>query len=336
MTDIAKAFAAGMGRFWRDEFGVDAAISGVSAASTGARRANVIFDLDEGSGPRRLVATIMPAGQLALNPIEIEAHVRRLVRSHGVAVPEVIAVSGDSGYVGGPFFVSAFVAGESIPRRVLRLAESSGNGPQIVRSIGLSLARLHSIDPALAPEGVLGSEPRDPGRDAVREAALAIEAMQPVRPALVWALEWLRANRPAPPERLTMVHTDVRNGNVLVSEDGLQAILDWEGLRRFGDPMQDLAWTAVRAWRFRNDSLEIGGLADRSALVDGYVEGGGTFDAERFHWWKVSMTLWWALGMHGQAMAHIDGTFSHIVMAASGRRVPEMEWDLLMLTKPTT
>ena len=48
------------------------------------------------------------------------------------------------------------------------------------------------------------------------------------------------------------------------------------------------------------------------------------------------MTLWWALGMHGQAMAHIDGTFSHIVMAASGRRVPEMEWDLLMLTEPTT
>ena len=56
MTDIAKAFAAGMGRFWRDEFGVDAAISGVLAASTGARPANVIFDLDEGSGPRRLVA----------------------------------------------------------------------------------------------------------------------------------------------------------------------------------------------------------------------------------------------------------------------------------------
>ena len=45
MTDIAKAFAAGMGRFWRDEFGVDAAISGVSAASTGARPANLIFDL---------------------------------------------------------------------------------------------------------------------------------------------------------------------------------------------------------------------------------------------------------------------------------------------------
>jgi len=44
--------------------------------------------------------------------------------------------------------------------------------------------------------------------------------------------------------------------------------------------------------------------------------------------------LKWGLGLAAQAAGHLDGTFRSIVMAASGRRVPEMEWDLLMLTDP--
>ena len=45
-------------------------------------------------------------------------------------------------------------------------------------------------------------------------------------------------------------------------------------------------------------------------------------------------TLRWGLGLAGQAAAHLDGRFSTVVMAASGRRVPELEWDLLMLLRP--
>jgi len=44
--------------------------------------------------------------------------------------------------------------------------------------------------------------------------------------------------------------------------------------------------------------------------------------------------LRWGLGLAGQADAHLDGRFPSVVMAASGRRVPELEWDLLMLLRP--
>jgi aminoglycoside phosphotransferase (APT) family kinase protein len=324
----------GLQRFYEDRYGEGVEIIEVISASAGARRANLIFTLRRDGADERFVATVMPEGQIQLNSIEVEAAVRRLVRSHGVRVPEVAEVSTDASYLGGPFFVSAFVEGVTIPRHILRLAESQGIGGQIVEDIGSSLALLHRIDPAAAPDGLLGDRPHDPGRAAIEEARGVIEAMSPVRPALVWALEWMEANLPAHTASC-MVHTDVRNGNIMVSERGLEAILDWEGTRKFGDPMQDLAWTAVRSWRFRNDSLEIGGLAGRDSLRRGYEAAGGEFDEERFNWWKVAMTMWWALGLHGQAMAHIDGQFSHIVMAASGRRVPELEWDLLMLTRPT-
>ena len=39
------------------------------------------------------------------------------------------------------------------------------------------------------------------------------------------------------------------------------------------------------------------------------------------------------LGLAGQAAAHLDGSVPSIVMAASGRRVAELEYDLLMLIR---
>jgi hypothetical protein len=43
--------------------------------------------------------------------------------------------------------------------------------------------------------------------------------------------------------------------------------------------------------------------------------------------------LRWAAGLASQAMAYLDGRVPSIVMAASGRRVSELEWDLLMLIR---
>ena len=111
-------------------------------------------------------------------------------------------------------------------------------------------------------------------------------------------------------------------------------MLDWEGTLASGDPMQDLAWPSLRMWRFRNDTKEIGGFAGREPYIAGYEAAGGTFDADRFHWWKVEGTLRWAVGLAGQTMGFLEGRVPSIVMAASGRRVPELEWDLLMLIRP--
>ena len=66
----------------------------------------------------------------------------------------------------------------------------------------------------------------------------------------------------------------------------------------------------------------------------GYERAGGHFDEERFRWWKVEGTLRWAVGLASQTAAYLEGRVPSIVMAASGRRVPELEWDLLMLVRP--
>ena len=317
MPDLAEGLARAMG----------APVANLSQSTAGARRTNVIFE----AGGTRHVATIVPAGlngDLGEQTITSEAHVRDLAERAGVAVPHVEFVTEDPAYVGGPMMISAFTEGETVPRRVLRLVEATpGLGDTLAHQLGESLARLHSIE-AEGPPG------HHPAEATLARLAAVVAGLPQHRPAMEHGLRWLRERLPDPPARPAIVHGDVRNGNLIVGPDGLRAVLDWELAAPGGDPIEDLAWPTVRMWRFGNDHLEVGGFAGRQALIDGYVSGGGEYDAERFAWWKAARTLWWAVGLAGQAMSYLSGAVPSIVMAASGRRVSELEWDLLMLTRP--
>ena len=50
-------------------------------------------------------------------------------------------------------------------------------------------------------------------------------------------------------------------GNIIVSQDGLQSIIDWE-LAHVGNPLQDLGWICGNSWRFGNTDKVIGGFGD--------------------------------------------------------------------------
>jgi len=330
----APDLGTGLARFLADAFDRPVTVSNVAQSSAGARRANVLFDVHDGDRLLHLVATVLPTTEIELNPIDAEAAVRTVAERHGVPVPRIHAVCNDPSYVGGPFFVSERVDGESVPRRVLRLVHEHGIGDLVARQLGEALGRLHAIDPALAPAELAGDGGGNPAEIALAEADAGVAQLLPNRPVFALGLRWLERRLPPAPERHTIVHTDARNGNLIVGPDGLRAVLDWEGARCSGDPMQDMAWPSLRMWRFRNDDREIGGFAGRDPFVAGYEAAGGHFDEERFEWWKALGTLRWGLGLASQADAHLDGRFSSVVMAASGRRVPELEWDLLMLLRP--
>ena len=324
----------GLGRFLSDTFERPVAVSNLVASSAGARRRNVLFDADDDGTPLRLAATILPTSEIELNPIAAEAAVRDLAERHGVPTPHIYATCTDPSYVGGPFFVSARVDGESVPRRCCgwcrpRASASSWPASSARPWPSSTPSTRRWPRPSSSPTGT-STRPRrrsPPPRPAPRSWC---RRARPSRWACGGSSATSRARRPGG----AIVHTDARNGNLIVGADGLRAVLDWEGTRSFGDPMQDVAWPATRMWRFREDEHEIGGFAGRAPFVAGYERAGGTFDEERYEWWKVLGTLRWGLGLAGQAAAHLDGRFPSVVMAASGRRVPELEWDFLMLLRP--
>jgi aminoglycoside phosphotransferase (APT) family kinase protein len=324
--------AKGLAAFLSQKWGKSVAIENLELASAGARRRNVLFDAVAGSERTGLVATIVPFAAMQLVPIEVEASNLRLAEAAGMPVPHMHAACDDNSFVGGPFFVTSRIAGETIPRQVLRLVERTpGLGATLARQCGAALAKLHAADAARANPLVV----RPSGHPL--EAALAVsrrsidELLQP-SPAFSLCFNWLKRNIPPAPRRITVVHGDFRNGNIIVGSDGLRASLDWEGCH-LGDPMEDPGWLVQRMWRFRNDSLEVGGFGTRDDLRAGYQEAGGEWDEARFQWWKAQGTLRWGLGLAGQAKQHLDGSVPSIVLAASGRRVAELEYDTLMLLK---
>ena len=106
--------------------------------------------------------------------------------------------------------------------------------------MGRALARVHAIDPAPLTKLV--------EIDQVAFYTDALDSLGQPHPVLELVRNWLIDHRPTP-GRAAVVHGDFRLGNLIVGTTGLNAVIDWE-LAHIGDPMEDLGWLCVKAWRF--------------------------------------------------------------------------------------
>ncbi len=273
---------------------------------------------------RHLILRRDPPGRPgAPGSARLEADAMRACARAGLAVPEVL-IDDDGSLLGTEGLIMSAVPGETLARRILRDEGYARARQVLVPQLGAFLAGLHAIDPAQVP-----------GAAEVDELARYWESysMVPDRsPTFEKAYEWLEENRPAR-SATTLVHGDLRMGNVIVDGDGLAAVIDWE-LVHVGDPVEDLAWLCVKAWRF-GAPLEVGGLGTVDQLIESYEGAGGRpVDRRAFHWWLVQKTLQWGIGCMGQAWAHLSGAVRSHELAAIGRRVAEQEWDLIELLAP--
>jgi aminoglycoside phosphotransferase (APT) family kinase protein len=109
-------------------------------------------------------------------------------------------------------------------------------------------------------------------------------------------------------------------------------VIDWE-LTHAGDPMEDLGWLCVRSWRFGVDDRPVGGLCDRERLFAAYERASGVrVDPAAVRWWEVFGNLKWAVICIMQAQTFLNGV-QNVELAALGRRIVEMEQELLDLTE---
>lgn len=252
-----------------------------------------------------------------------EAEAMRACRERGLRVPEVV-FDDDGDALGTPGLVMGRVPGESVARKVLRDDEFAAARRVLLGQIAEFMAGLHAVDPSEVPGA--------PDSDELARYRAAYEMVDDHSPTFDKAFAWLEERRPAR-ARTTLVHGDLRMGNVIVDGEGLAAVIDWEFIHR-GDPIEDLAWFCVKAWRF-GSPLGAGGLGDVEELLTAYEAASGQgVDREAFHWWLVQKTLTWGVICMGQAWAHLSGVVRSHELAAIGRRVAEQEWDLIALLAP--
>ena len=246
----------------------------------------------------------------------LEAAVLRAAGAVGVPVAAVVA-NGDD------WMVVEHLEGETIARRILRDEAYAAARSRLASECGRALAGIHAIDPA-AVTGLLEVDQR-------AEYRQILDLLGDPHPAFELGFRWLDAHRPASdPERSTVVHGDFRLGNLIVGPEGLVAVIDWE-LAHLGDPLEDLAWLCVKSWRF-GAGPRVGGFGEVDELVAAYEAASGrTVDRDALAWWETFGTLKWGIICIMQASAHLTGATRSVELAAIGRRVCEVEHDLLLL-----
>ena len=250
-----------------------------------------------------------------------EAAVIEAARKAGVTAPEVLTVLEESDGIGSGFIMRA-LPGTPNPKEILAMEGAD----TILREAARDLARIHSLKREELPSDV----PVMDYRAAIADLRQQFEEAGGDRPIIALGLKWMEDNCPdecAP----VLNHGDYRMGNILAADGHLTGVLDWE-LAHFGDPHEDLAFGCMAVWRFaRYDrpALGLGSFEDYFAAYE--AESGRTVDRERFRYWLIHRTVWWAMGCLRCAKVWRDGSDRMLERVVISRRTSEQELDLLML-----
>jgi len=301
-------------------------VGGLRRYSGGASRETWAVDATDGNGElHELVLRRDPPTQSSAANRATEYALLSAAGACGVPVPRVRALLSDDDGLGAGFLMDR-VAGETIARRILRDAEYEGARSVLAEQAGAIAARIHRVGTDALPD-----LPMLPAEDQIAQQRALLDSFDEPHPAFELGLRWLERNVPAAGRPPALVHGDYRNGNFIVGPEGIRAVLDWE-LAHVGDPVEDLGWLCVKSWRFGNAGKVAGGFGALPDLLAAYKRAGGApVDEDDVRFWVVLGTVKWGVICAGQALAFVNGILRNVEMAALGRRVAEMEWDLLDL-----
>jgi aminoglycoside phosphotransferase (APT) family kinase protein len=154
-----------------------------------------------------------------------------------------------------------------------------------------TLACLHTLDWQAAGLAFLGvpESGTDFARREIRKWRQLIEVSgHAPDPVLTDLICWLEANAPST-DRLALVHGAYRTGNLLINDDRISAVLDWE-LQVIGDPMYDVAY--VLSDLNREGSELLSNLVERDDFYRRYEAATGLeIDAAACRYYQVLYTM---------------------------------------------
>jgi aminoglycoside phosphotransferase (APT) family kinase protein len=212
--------------------------------AAGASRGTWLVDVERDGEPPAALVLRHDTGDGPLSGTELdltrEAVVYRALRDSPVRIPRLLACSED----GGALLVERAPGSE----RFAEIPEVERRDA-VARDYFEALAELHRLDAAkLALPGIARpADARDHARADLRLwLRIFTQRVAGPTPLIDLAFRWLEAAAPAGAEKTALCHGDAGPGNFLFEGTRVTALLDWE-FAHLGDPLDDLAWIAVRA-----------------------------------------------------------------------------------------
>ena len=306
-------------------------IADLKRLSAGASQETWSFDAPGIAGAQELILRRAPGGvpesrSTAIGQVR-EARLIQVCHSHGVKAPNVrYVLQPEDGL--GVGFVMDRVAGETLAPRILRDDLYADARTKLAGQCGEAAASIHNV-----PMGELDFleeiTPEQQWQNTWNAYEKYFLQWSP-SPVFDYALRWLKERVPAR-DRVTLVHGDFRNGNIIYGPEGVRTVLDWE-IAHFGDPMEDLAWICINSWRFGNIDKPVGGFGTREQMFEGYEKVSGVkVDPERVKFWEIFGSLRWGVTCRSMAFTHLTGHDRSVERPAIGRRSSECEADLMIL-----
>ncbi|MEJ7925637.1 phosphotransferase family protein [Sphingobium sp. AN641] len=208
-----------------------------------------LFKLEDGQG--RIWDLVSRAGtglQLGIEGRDLggEYHLLRYLHAHDILVAEPIWHEGDVERYGTQFLVTRKLEGKNFGTVVHaeRLRSSQ------LRALAVQLAKIHSMpldatDPDLGKShldtALIGASTTDAVGDYLeRWIRLWRSTGLENSPSIEATMQWLRANLPQNAEAPVLVHGDYALHNIMIQDDRITGILDWE-MSHLGDRAEDLA-----------------------------------------------------------------------------------------------
>lgn len=318
----------------------DARIEKLHLLAGGASQETWALDLflenGEARGEYELVLRRQLGGKIYRDALDLarEFRVMQIAYASNVLLPYPQAFLPD--LLGRPAALLHRKHGETIGRRIVRDPALQNARKLLPAQMGTMLARIHKIElDKFAMRLFLPQPPveHSPAQWTLAQTEKNLDEIGEPHPALEFGLRWLRLHEPTSPGKLGLIHGDYRIGNVVMNENGLVSVLDWE-FAHIGDPYEDLAWSQVRDWRFGYDHLRFGGIAQPDEFFTAYEkELGVTLNYDAVRYWEIMGNVRWAVGMLNQARRHLRGEEPNLEFASLGRRCVEVELEVLKLIR---
>jgi aminoglycoside phosphotransferase (APT) family kinase protein len=317
----------------RRHLGPPGEVRDLARLTGGATKLTWSFDAVVGGETLALILQQTPAEALGgLEPRAyrvhgaLEAALLAAARRAGVPAPHVrFALTPDDSL--GEGTVTDRVDGETLGRKINTDPALAAVRPALAAQCGAILAAIHRIDAT-----GLDFLARQTAREQLAVYRGIADACEHPLPAVELGLRWVAENLPAAP-RSCVVHGDFRNGNLIVGEDGVRCVLDWE-LAQIGDPMLDLGWLCVKTWRFGGPH-PVGGFGHRDELFGAYERaGGGPVEPSHVRFWEAFGCIRWAIMCMHKGLGELAGARRSVEAVAIGRRIEEPLLDFLdLITK---
>jgi len=303
-------------------------LSGLRPLGGGASADIWYFEAESGGSTEALILRLNATDEEFFGSVgkALEAKLQARADAAGVPVAPVKAVLSELDGLG-TGYIMAYVAGETIPQKILKQERYSNALSVMTQQCGEILAKIHSISiDDLSAMPILSVEQQIL---KLKNEFLSYEVSLPI---FALAFRWLLDNIP-PQQAMTLVHGDFRNGNFIVDENGIKAVVDWE-LAHIGDPLEDLGWLCVNSWRFGRRELPVGGFGRREELCEVYEKARDCkIDLKALKFWELYGCLRWGVICVYQARLYLAGESTSLERAAIGRRVSETEIDMMVLLK---